>query len=121
MKQRGLAFVVAALAFLPAAAAAQQCKANFGELIDVDRCGGAEVSVLKIRFLGVSQREPNLPLRCWNYEVAFGAERTFVNYCHTGELGGTQEFQLGGRKYRVDFDSALSEKPPRAGHRFFEY
>jgi hypothetical protein len=79
------------------------CQAKLGEWFD-KQCRTTEVEGMTLRFTGTSRPYPQVAMACWNYEVEQGEEKTSFKQCHTGVLGGTQEFKLGGREFVVDLD-----------------
>jgi hypothetical protein len=95
------------LAQLPAAAPDVTCKAEFGEVVENDRCNRFELPSLTVRFIGYSQPMADLPVVCWNYEASVaGSATTPFRQCHTGELGGHTTFAVAEASFTVLFDVA---------------
>jgi len=82
-------------------AIADRCKVRYAEVVDIDRCGTAQLPDFRVTFTGTTQPRPNLPLLCWNYNVTArnGPASATLSHCHTGELGGEDEFRLDGKPY----------------------
>jgi hypothetical protein len=99
-------------------ASATDCRAGFGEIIEMPACSHAVLPRFEVQFTGTSAPNPGIPLICWNYRITAKNTATVaeVSQCHTGELGGEREFQLDGKTYTLLFD--LSEGCRRAaqGH-----
>jgi hypothetical protein len=105
------------------AAGAAECRAKLGDVVDVDSCQSVELPEFDVRYKGVTQPTPGLPVSCWNYEVTSkkdskkqGATVDF-RHCHTGDLGGSEELALGNVRFTVVFD--VVGKCGTRGHAFF--
>ena len=97
-------------------ALAAGCTARFGEIIEMAACNVVALPDFEVRFVGTSQPNPGIPLTCWNYRITATKSQasTDVSQCHTGALGGEQEFNLDGKAYTVLFD--LSQGCARSQH-----
>jgi hypothetical protein len=103
---------------------AAECRAKLGDVVDVDSCQSVELPKFDVRYKGVTEPNPGLPMICWNYEVTSKKQSSGKNtatvdfrHCHTGELGGSEELALGNVKFTVVFD--VIGKCGTHGHAFF--
>lgn len=110
------------------ASAAEDCHFRYGEPAELGRCKRVELPDFTVEAAGTSQPAPGIPMTCWHYRVAAtkSAATAEIKQCHTGELGGEQNFTLNGKTYTVLFDlRAECAKlpngrwaPQRSGHAF---
>jgi len=85
-----------------------QCRAQFGVVVNVDACGKVVLPTLLIESLGTSihKLRPNdAAYQCRDYRASdqkghFGK----FKQCSFGVLGGTEIFRVGGKKYTVFYD-----------------
>ena len=123
-------FTLAALllATFAGTAAAKDCAVGYGKLAELQRCGRVELPDFVVESAGTSQPIANVPLICWHYRIDAKetGTSTEIRQCHTGALGGEQDFSLDGHTYTVLFDlredcgrlANGSWAPLREGHAF---
>lgn len=117
MPVKYLLFLGALMAALQTASAAD-CRAAFGEIVDLDPCQTVALPRFDVTFTGTSQPNDGIPLLCWNYRITAKktAASTEVSQCHTGELGGERDFVLDGKPYTFLFDLSKVCQRSAQGH-----
>jgi len=101
----------------------EECRVQYGEVIAFDSCPVARLPDLTIQFKGISRPNPKYPIACWNYELSPNNPGTAlpIEHCHTGMLGGNQDFTLGDGQYTIVFDLMRQCGPPwQRGHAIFK-
>lgn len=105
------------------AALAAECRAKYGEVIEIDSCKIVSLPDFDARFKGIKRPNPKVPIACWNYELTskMSDAPVVLEHCHTGLLGGSKAFTLGNTPYTIVFDLMRQCGPPwKRGHAFFK-
>lgn len=108
------------------AGAAEDCRYRYGEPAELGRCKRVELPDFTVEATGTSRPNARIPMTCWHYRVSAPAATAEFKQCHTGVLGGEQNFMLDGKTYTVLFDLRASCErtpsgnwaPQRSGHAF---
>lgn len=87
---------------------AEECNAQYGEVVNFDHCHTVTLPDFSVHYEGLTQPNPQVRMSCKNYQIIKGKKQTPFQQCNSGLLGGMTKVDVGDQEIQVIFDVAKS-------------